>query len=107
MTYFTAAGQGSDYVGAWNTPAFGPTDNNSAVPGFGRTPSGGLTYWGNPLYYDTNLGTNATTKIVIGADFSVFKLYRGMEFRVDTSDQAGTRWDQNLIGSTYTGPWLQ
>ena len=21
-----------------------------------------------------------------------------MEFRIDTSDQAGTRWDQNLIG---------
>lgn len=98
VTYFTAAGQGSDYVGAWNTPQFGPTDDGSAVPGFNRTPSGGLAYWGVPLYYDTNLGTNATTKIVIGADFSVFKLYRGMEFRVDTSDQAGTRWDQNLIG---------
>ena len=98
-TYFTAAGQGSDYVGAWNTPQFGPTDGAQAVvPGYGRTPSGGLTYWGIPLYYDTNLGTNATTKIVIGADFSVFKLYRGMEFRIDTSDQAGTRWDQNLIG---------
>ncbi len=98
-TYFTAAGQGSDYVGAWNTPTLGPDAGyGAAVPGFGRTPSGGLTYWGIPLYYDTNMGTTATTKIVIGADFSVFKLYRGMEFRIDTTDQAGTRWDQNLIG---------
>ena len=99
-TYFTAAGQGSDYVGAWDTPEFGPDAPGSGaiIPGYGRTPSGGLTYWGIPLYYDTNMGTSATTKIVIGADFSVFKLYRGMEFRIDTSDQAGTRWDQNLIG---------
>jgi len=95
-TYFTAAGQGSDTAGFWNSPA-GPV-NAGIVPGFGRTPSGGLSYWGVPVYYDTNLGTNATTKIVIGGEFSALKLYRGMEFRIDTSDQAGTRWDQNLIG---------
>ncbi len=96
-TYFTAAGQGSDAAGFWNAAENGPTQFGT-IPGFGRTPSGGLTYWGVPVYYDTNLGTNATTKIVIGGEFSALKLYRGMEFRIDTSDQAGTRWDQNLIG---------
>ena len=95
-TYFTAAGQGSDTAGFWNEPD-GPVAAGR-VPGFGRTPSGGLSYWGVPVYYDTNLGTNATTKIVIGGEFSALKLFRGMEFRIDTSDQAGTRWDQNLIG---------
>jgi Phage capsid family len=100
-TYFTAAGQGSDTAGFWNAPegpAYGGPAADTVIPGFGRTPSGGLSYWGIPVYYDTNLGTNATTKIVIGGEWDVLKLFRGMEFRIDTSDQAGTRWDQNLIG---------
>jgi len=95
-TYFTAIGEGSDTAGFWNSPE-GPV-RAGALPGYGRTPSGGLSYWGIPCYYDTNLGTNATTKIVIGAEWNVFKLYRGMEFRIDTSDQAGSRWSQNLVG---------
>lgn len=90
-TFWTAIGEGSDTAGFWVSPAAGPT-------GFTRTASGGLAYWGIPVYYDSNLGTAAATKILIGGEFSACKLYRGMEFRVETSDQAGTRWDQNLIG---------
>jgi HK97 family phage major capsid protein len=90
-TYFSATRQGADAAGFWVDPAGGPT-------GFNVTPSGQLRYWQCPVYYDTNLGTNATTKIAIGAEWDVFKLYRGMEFRVDSSDQAGTRWDLNLVG---------
>jgi HK97 family phage major capsid protein len=90
-TFFTAIGQGSDTAGFWVSPTGGPT-------GFTRTASGGLAFWGVPIYYDVNLGTEATTKIAIGAEWSAFKLYRGMEFRIDSSDVAGTRWDQNLIG---------
>ena len=55
--------------------------------------------WGVPILWDPNFDTNTnTTKRAIAADWSQFKLYRGMEFRIDTSDQAGTRWDANLIG---------
>ncbi len=90
-TYFTAVRQGNDNAGFWVNPAGGPT-------GFNVTPSGQLRYFNCPVYYDTNLGTNAATKIAIGAEWDVFKLFRGMEFRVDSSDQAGTRWDQNLVG---------
>lgn len=98
-TYWVSVGQGSDTAGPWAAPMGdgGPT-NNGGIPGFGRTPSGGLNYWGVPVYYDSNLTTYATSKIVISGEFSVCKLFRGMEFRIDTSDQAGTRWDQNLIG---------
>ena len=39
-----------------------------------------------------------TTKRLIVADWSRLRLYRGLEFRIDSSDQAGTRWDQNLVG---------
>ena len=35
---------------------------------------------------------------VIVGEFSAVKFYRGLEFRIETSDTAGTRWDQNLIG---------
>ena len=90
-TFWTAIGQGTDTAGFWVSPAGGPT-------GFTRTNSGGLGFWGAPIYYDANLGTNATTKIAIGGEWDALKLYRGMEFRIDTSDVAGTRWDYNLIG---------
>ncbi len=90
-TYFAALAQGSDNAGFWVNPAGGPT-------GFSRNQSGQLTFWGIPIVYDVNLGTNATTKIAIAAEWKAFKLYRGMEFRIDSSDVAGDRWDKNLIG---------
>jgi HK97 family phage major capsid protein len=89
-TFWTSIGQGSDTAGFWASP-------NGPV-GFARTASGGLSYFGTPIYYDANFGTSATTKIVIGGEWDVLKLYRGMEFRIDSSDVAGTRWDTNLIG---------
>lgn len=91
VTFFTAIGQGADAAGFWVNPAGGPT-------GFTKTESGGLAFWGVPIYYDTNLTTEAASKIAIAAEWSAFKLYRGMEFRIDTSDVAGSRWDNNLIG---------
>ena len=54
--------------------------------------------WGIPIYFDQNLGANATTKIAIGGEWDALKLYRGMEFRIDSSDVAGTRWDNNVVG---------
>ena len=90
-TFFTAIGQGSDTAGFWVSPTGGPT-------GFRISESGALSFFGTPIYYDTNLGTNAATKIAIAADWKAFKLYRGMEFRIDSSDVAGDRWDKNLIG---------
>lgn len=90
-SFFTALAQGSDNAGFWVDPAGGPT-------GFTRTASGQLQYFGTPVVYDTNLGSNAATKIAIAADWKAFKLYRGMEFRIDSSDQAGDRWDKNLVG---------
>lgn len=90
-TYWTMIAQGSDEAGFWVSPTGGPT-------GFTRTESGGLAFWGVPIFYDTNLGTNAATKIAIAAEWDAFKLYRGMEFRIDSSDVAGDRWDKNLIG---------
>ena len=56
-------------------------------------------YKRQPIYYDANLNTNSgTSKIMFGGEFNTAKLYRGLEFRIDTSDIANTRWDYNLIG---------
>lgn len=90
-TFWTLIAQGSDTAGFWVSPELGPT-------GFTKTASGGLAFWNVPLLYDSNLGVNATTKIAMLGEWDALKLYRGMEFRIDSSDVAGTRWDQNLIG---------
>ena len=91
-TYFTALGQGTDTAGFWVAPD-GPAQGFSV-----DRLTGGISYFGIPVYYDTNLGTSAATKIAIAAEWSAFKLYRGMEFRIDSSDVAGDRWDKNLVG---------
>lgn len=91
VTYWTMIAQGSDTAGFWVSPTGGPT-------GFTKTESGGLAFWGVPIFYDTNLATEAASKIAIAAEWKAFKLYRGMEFRIDSSDVAGDRWDKNLIG---------
>ena len=90
-TFWTAIGQGTDAAGFFVNPAGGPT-------GFRLTESGQLTFWGIPCYFDANLGANATTKIVIGGEWDALKLYRGIEFRIDSSDVAGERWDRNEVG---------
>jgi HK97 family phage major capsid protein len=90
-TFSTVIAQGTDAAGFFVNPAGGPT-------GFRMTDSGTLTFWGVPIYFDANLGTNAATKIAIGGEWDALKLYRGIEFRIDSSDVAGTRWDNNLVG---------
>ncbi len=92
VTYWTVISQGSDAAGFWVSPTQGPT-------GFTRTESGGLAFWGTPIYYDANFNSNSsTTKVAIAGEWDKLKLYRGLEFRIDSSDVAGTRWDYNLIG---------
>ena len=60
---------------------------------------GTLQFWGIPLYFDANFDVNSgTSKCALMADFKAFKFYRGSEFRIDSSDTAGERWDRNLVG---------
>jgi len=91
-TYWTIIREGTDTAGFWVSPTGGPA-------AFSRTASGQLQPWGVPIYWDPNFDTNTgTTKAAIALDGSSFKMYRGMEFRIDTSDVAGTRWDNNVLG---------
>ena len=91
VTYFTLYEQGSDTAGFWVSDFVGS--------GFHMAPNGALIFQGIPILWDPNYNTNtATTKGAIVGDFKALKLYRGLEFRIDVSDVAGTRWDTNEIG---------
>lgn len=91
VTYWTLYGQGSDSAGFWMSELLGA--------GFQITPDGALRWRGVPLYFDANFNTNTgTTKAAIVGDWPTARLLRGMEFRIDTSDTAGDRWDKNLVG---------
>jgi hypothetical protein len=92
VTFYTATRQGSDTAGFWVDPAGGPT-------GFNIGGNGQVRFWDVPIYADPNFDSyTSTTKALIAADWSQFRLYRGLEFRVDSSDVAGNRWDTNLVG---------
>ena len=90
-TYWEMLAQGTDTAGFWISPGTAPS-------GFSARENGGISLWGIPIYWDANLGTNAATKIAICGDWKAAKLYRGTEFRIDSSDVAGSRWDENLVG---------
>lgn len=81
--------EGTDEAGFFLNPSGGPT----AIRG---VPSGTLiSPWGIPVYGDSQL---AEADDLIVGDFKALKLYFGASYRVDTSTEAGDRWDKNLIG---------
>lgn len=85
--YWLMLRQGADDAGYYFN-----TVGSSAIPG---VPTGTLVSpFRIPIYPDTIL---ASPVLIVG-DFSKLKLWLGASFRIDTSDQAGTRWDYNLIG---------
>ncbi len=91
VSYWTLFSQGSDSAGFWMSDLLGA--------GFTIGQNGELRWRGVPVFYDANFDTNtSTTKAAIVGDWKALKFYRGMEFRIDSSDIAGSRWDDNLIG---------
>jgi HK97 family phage major capsid protein len=82
--YYRMARQGSDTAGFWVDPfADIPTAGGAAAG------PGGLRWRHSP-----NMPTDS---IVVGA-FREAQFYRGEGYRVDTSSEAGDRWDKNLTG---------
>jgi HK97 family phage major capsid protein len=101
VTFWTLMAQGTDTAGYFLSPTGGPGDISAqgVRTDLRRTDGGGISIWGQDVKYDANFNTNTgTTKGAIAGQWKQAKLYRGMEFRIDTSDTAGTRFDQNLIG---------
>ena len=93
--YWDILGQGTDAAGFF-VPA---VESATTISGFQMTPDGTLRWHGVPVIYDANLDSNTgQTGLAIAGEWDELKIYRGTEFRIDTSDQAGTRWDYNLVG---------
>src|SRR5436190_1154302 len=91
-SYWTMVSQGTDTAGFFFAPAGGPLQ---VRPGTLLTP------WGLPVYPDADAdleGTAAVIDNLVVANWKKFKVYFGQTYRVDSSDQAGTRWDTNLTG---------
>jgi HK97 family phage major capsid protein len=84
--YWTMFTQGADAAGFYAGGAY--------RGGLDITPDGQARIWGIPIYPDNNISSDT---LLLG-DFKSAKLYVGMGYRVDTSTEAGTRWDNNLIG---------
>jgi HK97 family phage major capsid protein len=84
--YWQMFRQGADAAGFYA--------GGAATGAFSLDPGNQVRVWGIPVYADNSI---ASDTLLIG-DFKRAKLYVGMGYRVDTNDQAGTRWDYNLIG---------
>jgi HK97 family phage major capsid protein len=89
-SFGTIWSQGSDSAGFWMSEFLGA--------GFSIGGDNTLRWRGIPIYHDSNFDANAASKAAIIGEWKALKFYRGMEFRVDSSDIAGDRWDKNLIG---------
>lgn len=82
--FYTIAAQGSDSAGFWRDP-FGTIANvGQDVAG-----PGGLRWRHSP---------NMPTDSLVVGEFGTTQFYRGDGYRVDTSSEAGDRWDKNLTG---------
>jgi HK97 family phage major capsid protein len=83
--YWTALAQGSDNAGFFLSPAAGP----NAIGQFGP--------FGLRVVPDANMPTDS---LVVG-EWDAATLFIGEDLRVDTSDEAGDRWDKNLTGFRF------
>lgn len=83
--FWTVIASGDDNAGFYISPSLG-------APGI--SVANGVTVFGIPLIPDVNMPADS---LVVG-EWSAAKLYVGEGFRIDSSDQAGDRWDKNLVG---------
>ena len=91
--YWNMLRQGSDSAGFW----FATQERNPASVPVGTL----VSPFGIPVYADADADVEGTAAVIdnlVVAQWKKFKVYFGQNYRVDSSDQAGTRWDTNLTG---------
>ena len=119
-TDFGSVGRGFESLRAGQIPrtktpsgrSGGPSDSGPyweiAIETLGSSGSGGwafdaatgptaapiISVWGIPVYRDVNLPTGTA----LAGAWSDCDIYIGSEFRIDVSSEAGSRFDQNVIG---------
>jgi HK97 family phage major capsid protein len=82
--FYTIAAQGADAAGFWRDPF-----QTIAAIGQDVGGPGGLRWRHSP---------NVPTDTLVVGEFSSTQFFRGEGYRVDTSSEAGDRWDKNLTG---------
>lgn len=90
--FWIGMAQGADAAGFY----ISPTGGARAINATGAFDNGQpvMTVWGLPVYADGNMPADS---MVVGA-WKNAELYIGPDLRIDTSSEAGTRWDTNLTG---------
>jgi HK97 family phage major capsid protein len=83
--YWQMVAEGTDTAGFFFAPAVGPE---------GIRPGTLMSPFGIPVYQSSQMPVD---DLLVG-DFKAAQLFVGDEFRVDTSTEAGDRWDKNLTG---------
>jgi HK97 family phage major capsid protein len=93
-TYWTLWTEGSDTAGFFASGAA-----MGGARALAASDNGQLHIFGVPVFYDPQFNSyTGSTKAAIAGNWKNLKVWRGSEFRIDSSSVAGTRWDQNLTG---------
>lgn len=90
--FWTTIASGDDDAGFYIAPGAGPTSVDATGAFSNGDPA--LAIWGLPIVADPNMPTDS---LVVG-DWKRAQLFIGEDYRVDTSNEAGDRWDKNLTG---------
>ena len=90
--FWTAIASGDNSAGFYISPNGGAATFNATGAFSNGAPA--LRIWGLPVYADPNMPSDS---LVVG-QWGAAELYVGADYRVDTSSEAGDRWDKNLTG---------
>lgn len=90
--FWIVLASGDDNAGFYINPAGGAAEVN-ATGGFSNGQAA-IRIWGIPLFADPNMPADS---LVVG-QWKGAELYLGDGYRVDSSSEAGDRWDKNLVG---------
>jgi HK97 family phage major capsid protein len=92
--FWTNLAGGADAAGYYIAP--GGANTIDATGAFSDG-SFAMRIWGLPVVVSTQMPTDS---LVVG-DFKSAELYIGEDLRIDTSSEAGDRWDKNLTGFRF------
>jgi HK97 family phage major capsid protein len=91
--FWTSLASGADAAGYYLAP--GGANTVDATGAFGQDFA--MRIWGLPVVVSNQMPSDS---LVVG-DFKAANLYIGADLRIDTSSEAGDRWDKNLIGFRF------
>lgn len=90
--FWTSLASGADAAGFYINPAGGAADVNAVGAFSNGQPA--IRIWGLPVFVDANMPTDS----LVTGNWKQAELYLGEGYRVDTSSEAGDRFDKNLTG---------